>query len=390
MKILSYTCHEVTPRAWSFSRTEFGDFNLLVGTSASGKTRFLNTIFNAILFAIQQSTFIYGCWWEMTLESGDTKYVWTIETEIGPKQSISMERLVKLANAQNPGEVTLVDRTSQEFMFRGSKIPRLSPNQTSIFLLREEPEIKQLFEALDSHVTRRRFFGDEMGKQSTPQVLNKGAVQEYLSAADKRSALIGPPPFGFTVSTKLYLLSEGQDEVYSKQAFRRIKDWFQTVFPSVVDLQVRDNTRLNQDGPISLEGFSPMVCIREKGVDGWIPYSELSSGMQKVLLILTDLETLPEGTVYLIDEYENSLGVNAINFLPDYLAQVDTTFQLFITSHHPYLINRVDPRHWYVFSRNGSDVRIRAGDETARLYGASKQDAFMQLINDPFYSGDAD
>jgi hypothetical protein len=324
----------------------------------------------------------------MTLETGDTKYVWTIETEVAPKQLISMEGLVRLASARNPSDVRLVDRNSKEFWFRGGRIPLLSPNQTSIFLLREEPEIKQLFETLYSHVTRRRFFSDEMGKQSTLQVLNKGVVQNYLSATDKRSALMGPPPLGFTVSAKLYLLSEGQDEAYSRQAFKRIKDWFETVFPSVVDLQVRDNARLNRDEPITPEGFSPMVCVREKGVDDWIPYPELSSGMQKVLLILTDLETLPEGTVYLLDEYENSLGVNAINFLPDYLAQVGTTFQLFITSHHPYLISRVDPHHWYVFSRNGSNVSIRAGDETARLYGASRQDAFLQLIDDPFYSGD--
>jgi predicted ATPase len=155
----------------------------------------------------------------------------------------------------------------------------------------------------------------------------------------------------------------------------------------VTDFAIRDNSRLQQDGEMVSEGFTPMVCIREKGVSDWIPYSEMSSGMQKVLLILTDLETLPEGTVYLLDEYENSLGVNAINFLPDYLAQVDTTFQMFITSHHPYLINRVDPRHWYVFSRNGPTVQIREGTENARLYGASSQDAFMQLINDPFYSG---
>ncbi len=44
--------------------------------------------------------------------------------------------------------------------------------------------------------------------------------------------------------------------------------------------------------------------------------------MQKVLLILTDVFILPEGGVYIIDEYENSLGLNAIDFLARFKFQL--------------------------------------------------------------------
>ena len=41
-----------------------------------------------------------------------------------------------------------------------------------------------------------------------------------------------------------------------------------------------------------------------------------------------------EGCVYLIDEYENSLGVNAINFFPSVLFEAASKSQFIITSHH--------------------------------------------------------
>ena len=136
---------------------------------------------------------------------------------------------------------------------------------------------------------------------------------------------------------------------------------------------------------MALPAKAPLFCIKEKSVDRWLPVPDLSSGMQKVLLILTDLHVLPNGSIYLIDEYENSLGINAIEFLPTVFLSLEMDIQLFVTSHHPYLINRVPVANWYVFHRSGSSVRIKPGVELQQKYGRSKQNAFIQLINDPFY-----
>ena len=58
-----------------------------------------------------------------------------------------------------------------------------------------------------------------------------------------------------------------------------------------------------------------VFSIKEKAVNKLVGIHDLSSGMQKVLLLLTDIITLPGDWIYLVDEYENSLGINAINFL---------------------------------------------------------------------------
>ena len=109
--------------------------------------------------------------------------------------------------------------------------------------------------------------------------------------------------------------------------------------------------------------------------------------MQKVLLILTDVFTLPkDGGIYLIDEYENSLGINAINFFPSVFSEAETDSQFIITSHHPYIIGNVPVRDWIILHRNGINVIVKEGRELEEKFGKSKQAAFFQLINDPFYT----
>ena len=117
----------------------------------------------------------------------------------------------------------------------------------------------------------------------------------------------------------------------------------------------------------------------------WIPFFEWSSGMKKVLLIITDILTLPDNSFYTIDEYENSLGQNAIGFLPDFIDSYGGNTQFFITSHHPVLISNMPMENWYVLNREGSRVRIKRGDKYIDKFGISKQSAFTQLTNDPFF-----
>ena len=112
----------------------------------------------------------------------------------------------------------------------------------------------------------------------------------------------------------------------------------------------------------------------------------MSSGMQKVLMIITDIITLPTDVIYLVDEYENSLGVNAIDFLPSLLIDFGADKQIMITTHHPYLINKIPIKDWLLINRNGSKISSTLGVKLAEKYGNSRQDSFIQLTNDPLYT----
>ena len=75
--------------------------------------------------------------------------------------------------------------------------------------------------------------------------------------------------------------------------------------------------------------------------------------MQKVFLLILDTILLQDAGILFIDEYENSLGISTINFFPDLIESTNQKCQFIITSHHPYIINRIPIESWKVFHRDG-------------------------------------
>ena len=100
--------------------------------------------------------------------------------------------------------------------------------------------------------------------------------------------------------------------------------------------------------------------------------------MLKTLMHISELYLSAEGTVILIDEFENSLGVNCIDILSDLLFD-NRKLQFIITSHHPYIINKIGMEYWKIVTRKGGVVTAR--DAKDYNLGKSRHQAFMQLIN---------
>jgi len=80
MKIIKYKYSDIDKPGWSFDEVCFGDINLLVGLSASGKTRLLYTIFNLGAFTVRQDYFKNGHW-NLEFEQGGKNYKWEIITK---------------------------------------------------------------------------------------------------------------------------------------------------------------------------------------------------------------------------------------------------------------------------------------------------------------------
>ena len=75
-----------------------------------------------------------------------------------------------------------------------------------------------------------------------------------------------------------------------------------------------------------------------------------------------------------------------LTFSPNLFLILEKDIQFFITSHHPYIINEIPTNNWYIFHREGMQVSIMYGEEVSDRFGKSKQRAFIQLINDPFFA----
>lgn len=180
-----------------------------------------------------------------------------------------------------------------------------------------------------------------------------------------------------SINVKLYLLLR-----HNKKEFEQVIEEYKSIFPSIEDITFVDGSKLAMQS-----GEFPVLAFKEKGINDLIMLHELSSGMQKVMFIVADIITLPDDYIYIIDEYENSLGINAINFLPDFISSCGKNSQFITTSHHPYLINNIPVSDWKIFSRIGSKVTVKSGEDLKGRYSKSKQETFIQLLNDPIYSG---
>lgn len=367
-----YKGHDV--EEWDFEETELNNVNLIVGASGSGKTRYLNTIFNVSSSIVHGQPFRPG-YWKLTVRTEDYDYLWEYDgVKIDGENQIRKE-FVKRKRRDSQAEFEdLIDRTIDNFVFRGNKLPKLQRDRPGITLLKEEETIGPLYETF-SKVQIRKFHDEGLKDALSFQDVSNELI-ELSKSKDEIHALWKQQP---TLSAKMFLLKEKFPKYY-KLAI----DTFEQVFSSIKGCEVA----ILENPPMSIQvkGVVPVFLIKEKKINRKIPLHELSSGMQKVLLIITDIITLPKGSIYIIDEYENSLGINAIDFLPEFLVAHGKDIQFLITTHHPYLINSMPMKTWRVFHRSGSKVSIKGGAEFERKYGKSKQKAFVQLINDPFYS----
>lgn len=376
MKIISYEYSDIDPADWTINKLELGKINLVVGDTASGKTRFLNTIFNLGMMVTGLRPLIGSCKWNITFEHLGVGYQWKIQTTIRSDNRvvIAEEKLDKL---NGKSFQSLLKRTKSSFSFLSKPIKAKLPiDLLSVTILKEEPLIRPIIEAF-SLILRREFHKDAL-QVVLPVTSGR---PKFFDKAPKSANEIGN--MGLPLNPKLALLYR-----YFPNVYKQICDHYLSIFNFISSVDIKDIKEIRKG--FNPPGPTPVFCVKERNVRKWLSIDELSTGMQKVILILTDVYTLPDGSIYMIDEYENSLGISSIDFFPPFLTDFERDIQFIFTSHHPYLINNVPVQNWLVFRRDGSIVQARFGTENIEAYGESKQTRFLNLVNDPFYSGDLD
>lgn len=108
--------------------------------------------------------------------------------------------------------------------------------------------------------------------------------------------------------------------------------------------------------------------------------------MFRSLIHISEIYLCSEGSVFLIDEFENSLGINCINELTSDILSSKRQIQFVLTSHHPYIINNIDHSNWKVVTRSKGVVSTHNSEKYN--IGKSKHDAFMQLVQlDQYQTG---
>jgi len=357
---------------WDFDEIKFSsNLTLLVGVSGAGKTQILRAILD--LRRIANGTAINGFEWKIIFSTvNGTEFIWeggfdTVEeNELSfeddekekederEKSSLIYERLTS-------NNHVLIERNLEEIRYKGSSMPKLSSQQSMIYILKEENVIKEAFDALNKIEYRATINNWHLinSHQSLQWLTNKYKTLDSIVNSDE------------DIRTKLYLTYENKLDIYEK-----IKSRFIDIFPQIGDLKVEPFKTDILPKSIA-EKFQPGISIKEKSVPKWISENRISSGMLRTIIHIAEMFLANEGSVILIDEVENSLGINCIDILTDDLIHENKTLQFIATSHHPYIINNIPYEYWKIVTRQGGHIRIcNASDYHL---GKSKQDAFIQL-----------
>lgn len=335
-----------------FDEAELGPFNLVVGASASGKSRWLDAWLN-LSQQLHQPGQLHPGRYRVATTVGGASFEYDLMVSPGP--SVSAERLAE-------GGTVRLERNNGTLELDGRQIP-LAPRLVAVSALEGVDFLERFRRA--AGVTHIHRFAE--GAQ-------EHVFQKIVTSSSE--------PTKFSLHHDLELLRKT-----APKGFQEVVERFTDIFPCVEALDFQPYRSLNEQAPDEVRE-APVLVTRECGSSHWIPGHQLSSGMKKVLLLLVQLGKLPPGSCYLLDEIENSLGPGVLEDVVELLRE-RRDIQVVATTHHPYAVGVISPECWLVFGRVGQHVKIRSGQDNRERYGRSRHDWYTQLTNDPFYLGES-
>ncbi|MEO0043450.1 MAG: hypothetical protein RL329_2898 [Bacteroidota bacterium] len=361
-------------RGWRLEPFELKKLTLLVGASGVGKTQILRAIM--AIHEISSGKSINGVQWRFDFQTiHDENYIWEGAFQVKDtsiffadddddekqkdKPKIVFEKLFR--NGKQ-----IIDRDAGKIIFEGKETIKLSQYESVLNLLKAENLIEPAHLGLNQLSFSEQ--SNSMQASGTFRVMMLNANQ----LAKKYNTIAKIQEGNLETSLKLFLIAK-----IDKKLFNIIKERFIAIFPQVTDLKVAPLEVRDVDMPDFFKEY-PFLQIKEAGVDKWIQQNRISSGMYRTLMHISELYLCSEGTVFLIDEFENSLGINCIDELTSDMLKSKRKLQFILTSHHPYIINNIHFDNWKLVTRNAGVVRTHNASEFN--LGKSKHDAFMQLM----------
>lgn len=358
MKIISLTYKDKS-RNWEFHNLDFQKLTLLVGASGVGKTQILRALKTLQSIASGQS--FNGVEWLVFFEIKGIRYRWEGAFELKGKEASVFdnknEEKFSLAyeNIFLDGR-EILNRNKERILFEGEKTVKLSSSESAVHLLKEEQLIYPIYWAwfqqvveLNANLSISKRFGKTMA----------------FSVAETLKTLINIQNSKFDVVIKLLFA-----DILKVPILQTIKTRYTSIFPQVEDVRIG---YFNQDDD---ELVSIQIKVHE--VDEWIAQNDISSGMYRSLLQIAELYLCASESVILMDEFENSLGVNCIDELTNNILGNERNVQFILTSHHPYIINNIPLTNWKIVTRKGGIVTVKNAADYR--IGESSHDAFIQLI----------
>ena len=382
MKLLRLSYQDLSSGLSIDSCKFFPDLNLLVGISGAGKTSILKAISN--LKRITNGASVNGVKWDVEFLTNDhVRYHWLGEFEVKKARSLIKNDADEVNSNDGENKVSIIRETllkdqevliarNQEVIeFKHSKTPKLPSYLSCIELFNQEEDVFPVRQEFNKIIFNPLRFA--ISYSTFDKILRNYEYNEYNSLYELQSSQL-------RISDKLLITYEKYPDT-----FEIIKRKFLDIFPQVEDLKI-ESLEPSELGDllvsltrIGLLKNPPYIQIKEKNSHVWILEPNISSGMIKSLMFLATIELSPDGSVILIDEFENSLGVNCLDTLTEDLLVNYRDLQFIITSHHPYIINNISPAYWKIVTRKGGVIQVHNAADFH--ISKTRQKAFIDLIN---------
>ena len=350
----------------------FDGLNLLVGASGVGKTRILRSLDQICDVAKGSSIDFEDVEWTINFSHFGKDYRWDLkasslndETFLSTHEhsEISYEKLIEFRGNH---EIEILHRSGTGSKLNGTDLPKLKRTESAITLLAEEDSIEPIAEGF------KRFIFNQMpqrivistGLDPSNLSISLNNPNHHIDLQKFKEASVNFP----TVFKGYYL------QKFFSQVFEEIKETYINIFPSVKNIRVTvDRESANE--------YNLLFELEEDILGDWISQQQISSGMYQTLTYLVDIFSAPDGSVIVIDEFENSLGINCMPQLTDFILDKLPDLQFILTSHHPYIINNIPWKTWQLVSRTNGIIISRKAIDIPTLDTASSLDKFTQLIN---------
>lgn len=359
---------------WHLQNTDLDPFNLLVGLSGVGKTLITDVIKLICQVATNKNSQLEGIEWKIEFVLEEQKYEWKFKSAL--RKTDSPNDLLRLLKDENSTQTQIVyekifnatkqeiiaERSKDFFAFKKENInPNINKHQSIITLFSEDETMISIRQAFQSVIISER---------QTPRLGFSSPVDfNAITFKNFKETLTQ-----FPLLVKAFFLQK-----FCQNDFTAIKQYLISLFPSISDLKVE----LTEDNS---QNYKLFFRFKEKDSNHWIHQKRMSSGMFRSLTHLIEISLAPAGSVIIIDEFENSLGINCMPDLVTFILSRAPDLQFIITSHHPYVINNIPWQTWKLVKRQKNIVSVNHAKDIPEFNDEeSFHEKFIQLINHPDY-----
>ena len=353
---------------WEVKRIEFQNLNLLVGLSGAGKSQIINALWQ--LRGIALGKLMSNVEWDIEFSINEQQYQWK-----GNFVSVNFENQYKIKTESiRVSTGTFIERRSDGLIrieqpsFNTETTTRGSTPEGLLFQIYSSREV------ITNIVNHFKMMNLRDHTLSQADVFTGFYNLRFRYASISRRIshnLTINELHSYNIAERLLIAYKKRSEILT--VYEDIVTEIQTIFPEIEEWVTEEQPNMND------RGGHIEYKIKINGQRRFIPHWNISSGMLRTFNIIADLYLSNSETVFLLDEFENSLGHNCLPNLEDLIIEHSIDSQFIITSHHPDIINKIPKEDWIIIERENGTITNRRANSLP--FASSAHEPYLILTN---------